>query len=65
MISFGLPEIVAEDNAKALSLFADADYVTDDVPRLLGRSARTFEQFAIDYVAAFSGSEPTQQSNAA
>lgn len=50
--------MVAEDNAKALSLFAagDADYVTDDVPWPLGRSARTFEQFAIDYVAAFSGS---------
>jgi uncharacterized protein YbjT (DUF2867 family) len=56
MIDAGLPEAVAEDNAKALGLFAegDADYVTDDVPSLLGRSARTFEQFATDFAAAFS-----------
>jgi hypothetical protein len=32
----------------------DADYVTDDVPKILGRPARTFEQFATDYAAAFS-----------
>jgi uncharacterized protein YbjT (DUF2867 family) len=56
MIDAGLPEAVAEDNAKALGLFAegDADYVTDDVPSLLGRPARTFEQFATDFAAAFS-----------
>jgi hypothetical protein len=30
------------------------DYVTGDVPALLGRPARTFEQFATDYAAAFS-----------
>ena len=56
MIDAGLPEVVAEDNAKALSLFADgdADYVTDDVPALLGRPARSFRQFVTDYAAAFS-----------
>ena len=56
MINAGVPETVAEDNAKALSLFAqgDADYITDDVPSLLGRPARTFEQFATDYASAFS-----------
>ncbi len=56
MISVGLPETVAEDNAKALTLFAagDADYLTDDVPSLLGRPARSFKQFAADYIAAFS-----------
>ncbi|MGI8451727.1 MAG: hypothetical protein ACR2MP_31980 [Streptosporangiaceae bacterium] len=56
MIDAGLPETAAEDNALALSLFAagDADYVTDDVPSLLGRPARTFEQFAADYAEAFS-----------
>jgi uncharacterized protein YbjT (DUF2867 family) len=56
MIDAGLPEAVAEDNAKALSLFAagDADYVTDDVLTLLGRPARSFEQFVTDYAAAFS-----------
>ena len=49
-------ESVADDNAKALSLFAegDADYVTVDVPSILGRPARSFEQFATDYAAAFS-----------
>jgi len=59
MIDAGLPEMVAEDNAKALSLFAegDADYVTDDVPAILGRPARTFEQFATDYAPAFSRSQ--------
>jgi hypothetical protein len=37
-------------NAKAVALFADGDcdYVTDDVPSILGRPARTFEQFATD-----------------
>jgi len=36
-------------------LFAqgDSDWITDDVMSILGRSARTFEQFAIDYAAAF------------
>ena len=56
MINAGLPEDVADDNAKALTLFAggEADYVTDDVPGLLGRPARSFEQFVTDYAAAFS-----------
>jgi hypothetical protein len=56
MIDAGVPETAAEDNARALSLFAqgDADYVTDDVPAILGRPARTFEQFATDHAAAFS-----------
>lgn len=56
MVSAGLPPQVAEDNARALGLFAagEADYVTEDVPKLLGRPARTFEQFATDYAAAFS-----------
>src|SRR6266700_4632681 len=56
MINAGLPEVVAEDSAKALSLFADgdADYVTDDVPKLLGPAARSFEQCVTDYAAAFS-----------
>ena len=56
MINLGVPEAVAEDRAKALILFAegDADYVTDDVPSILGRPARSFEQFATDCAAAFS-----------
>jgi primosomal protein N' len=38
MIDAGVPETAAEDNARALNLFAqgDADYVTDDVPEILG-----------------------------
>ena len=56
MIDVGLPEPVAEDNARAVTLMADGDcdYVTEDVPTILGRPARTFEQFANDYAAAFS-----------
>jgi uncharacterized protein YbjT (DUF2867 family) len=56
MINAGIPETVAEMNAQALSLFAqgDSDWVTDDVPSLLSRPARTFEQFAADHAAAFS-----------
>jgi hypothetical protein len=42
-------------NAQALSLTAegDAEWVTQDVPTLLGRQARSFEQFAADYAASF------------
>jgi uncharacterized protein YbjT (DUF2867 family) len=56
MLAAGLPEAVAEANARALALFAqgDSDWVTDDVPTLLGRPARSFEQFSTDYAAAFS-----------
>lgn len=56
MIDIGLPESLAAMNAQAVALFADgdSDYVTDDVPSLLGRPARTFEQFATDYAPAFS-----------
>src|SRR3984957_14358485 len=56
MISAGIPEQIAEMNAQAFSLTADGDaeWVTQDVPSLLGRPARSFEQFAVDYAAAFS-----------
>jgi uncharacterized protein YbjT (DUF2867 family) len=55
MISAGLPEPVAEDNARALALSADGegDYTTTDVPGILGRPARSFEQFATDFAPAF------------
>jgi uncharacterized protein YbjT (DUF2867 family) len=55
MISAGLPERVADDNARAFTLAAggEADYVTSDVPAILGRPARSFEQFATDYATAF------------
>jgi hypothetical protein len=56
MINLGVPEAVAVDRAKALILFAegDADYVTDDVPLILARPARSVEQFAADCAAALS-----------
>jgi uncharacterized protein YbjT (DUF2867 family) len=56
MIRAGVPALVAEMNAQAFSLNAggDGEWVTDDVPSLLGRPARSFRQFAADYAAAFS-----------
>ncbi len=56
MIRAGVPEPIAEMNAQAGSLSAggDAEWVTDDVPSLLGRPARSFEQFATDHATAFS-----------
>ena len=56
MLNVGLPEAVADDNARAVALMADGDcdYLTDDVPSILGRAARSFEQFATDYATTFS-----------
>jgi uncharacterized protein YbjT (DUF2867 family) len=56
MVDVGLPERVAEDNARAVALMADGDcdYVSDDAPQILGRPAGSFEQFASDYAEAFS-----------
>jgi len=56
MIGAGVPEAIAEMNAQAFSMIADGDaeWVTEDVPSLLGRPARSFEQFAADYASAFS-----------
>jgi uncharacterized protein YbjT (DUF2867 family) len=56
MVDIGLPGSLASMNAQAVALFAegDADYVTDDVISILGRPARSFEQFAADHAAAFS-----------
>jgi uncharacterized protein YbjT (DUF2867 family) len=56
MIRAGVPEQIAEMNAQAFALTADGDaeWVTDDVPSILGRPARSFEQFAARHAAAFS-----------
>jgi uncharacterized protein YbjT (DUF2867 family) len=56
MIRAGVPEQIAEMNAQAFALTADGDaeWVTQDVPALLARPARSFELFAADYAAAFS-----------
>jgi hypothetical protein len=50
------PGVAEEMNAQAFSLTADGDaeWVTQDVPSLLGRPARSFGQFAADCAAAFS-----------
>ena len=55
MIAAGVPGAVAEMNAQAFSLIAtgDAQWLSQDVPTLLGRPARSFEQFATDYAPAF------------
>lgn len=56
MVDAGVPDHIAEMNAQAVTLFAqgDSDWVTDDVPSILARPARSFEQFATDHAAAFS-----------
>jgi len=56
MIRAGVSEQIAEMNAQAFALTADGDaeWVTQDVPALLGRPARSLEQFAGDHAAAFS-----------
>jgi hypothetical protein len=56
MIRAGVPEQIAEMNAQAFTMIADGDasWLTDDVPSLLGRPARSFEQFAADYASVFS-----------
>lgn len=56
MIRAGLPQPIAAMNAQAFSLTAtgDAAWLSDDVPALLGRPARSFEQFAADYARFFS-----------
>jgi uncharacterized protein YbjT (DUF2867 family) len=55
MIGVGIPEPVAQMNAQALGLVAtgDAAWLSDDVPSILGRPARSFDQFVTDYAAAF------------
>lgn len=55
MVAGGLPEPVAEDNARWLNLVAegDADWTTSDVQSLLGCPAGNFEQFVRDHAEAF------------
>ena len=56
MIRAGLPAAIAEMNAQAFSLTAegDAEWVTENVHTVLGRPARSYQQFAADYSNAFS-----------
>jgi uncharacterized protein YbjT (DUF2867 family) len=55
MIRAGVPEPVAQMNAQAFSLIAEGDaaWLSEDIPSLLGRPARSFAQFAADHAAAF------------
>jgi uncharacterized protein YbjT (DUF2867 family) len=56
MIGAGVPAPIAEMNARAFSLIADGDaaWISEDIPSILGRPARSFAQFAADYATAFS-----------
>ena len=56
MIRAGVPAPVAEMNAQAFTLISggDAEWLSDDVPSVLGRPARSYQQFADDYAPAFS-----------
>ena len=56
MLHAGLPKELAQMNAQAFSMIADgeASWLSEDVPSLLGRPARSFEEFATDYASAFS-----------
>jgi len=55
MIDAGVPAAIAAMNAHAVSLIAEggAAWLSQDVPTVLGRPARSFEQFATDHAAAF------------
>ena len=55
MIGAGVPAPVAEMNAQAFGPAAggDAEWVTQDVPSLPARPARSLGQFAAGYAAAF------------
>jgi uncharacterized protein YbjT (DUF2867 family) len=55
MINAGVPAAIAEMNAQAFSLIAEGDaaWLSEDIPALLGRPARSYEQFATDFAAAF------------
>ena len=57
MLEAGMPEWDAHALAEIQGLFATGIYaeVTDDLEKLLGRRPRTFEDFARDFAAAFSG----------
>lgn len=56
MMSVGVPEPIAAMNAHAVSLIAEGEaaWLSDDVPAILRRQARTFQQFITDHMAAFS-----------
>lgn len=58
MIAAGIPAAIAEQNAQAFSLIAagEAEWLSDDIAKILGHPGRSFRQFAQDHAAAFSPS---------
>ena len=56
MVGAGIPEPIAAMNAQAFGLTAtgDAEWLSDDVPSIIGRPARSFREFALDHAALFS-----------
>lgn len=56
MILAGVPEAIAEMNAQAFSLVSegDAEWLSTEVPTLLGRPAHSYEEFAQDHLSTFS-----------
>jgi uncharacterized protein YbjT (DUF2867 family) len=56
MLKAGVPAAIAEMNAQAFTLIADGDaaWLSDDIPSILVRPARSYQQFAHDYAPAFS-----------
>lgn len=64
MIAAGIPAAIAEQNAQAFSLIAagDAEWLTDNIAKILGHPGRSFRQFAQDHAAAFS--PPANAANA-
>jgi uncharacterized protein YbjT (DUF2867 family) len=55
MIAAGVPAAIAEMNAQAFSLIAEGEaaWLSEDIPTLLGRPARSYQRFATDFAAAF------------
>ena len=55
MISAGVPQPIATQNAQAFGLIAegDAEWLSDDAANLLTQPARSFRDFAADYRTAF------------
>ena len=55
MVDAGVPAVIAEMNAHAVSLIAEGDaaWLSQDVPTILGRPAHSSEQFATGHAAAF------------
>lgn len=56
MVRAGVPYAIAAMNAQASRLNAEGDaaWLRENLPSLLSRPARSFEQFAMDYASAFS-----------